>query len=151
MYGIRYKIEIFYSSLGFSKAPAMVYNKFYMGTYKLWSMGRSGIKMNCKEAEKKIPYFLQDELEGRELAEFVEHIEGCPECKEEVSIQFLVSEGMEQLEKGSNFNLQEALFLKMENAWHKVRINRALRYTLLCLEVAVAVAIIIALCIVFRM
>lgn len=129
----------------------MVYNEFYMGTYKLWSMGRSGIDMNCKEAEKKIPYFLQDELDGRKLAEFVEHIESCPECKEELSIQFLVSEGMEQLEKGNNFNLQEALIMKMQNAWQRVRINRTLRYTLFCLEVAVAVAIIIALCIVFRM
>ncbi|MBO5473450.1 MAG: zf-HC2 domain-containing protein [Lachnospiraceae bacterium] len=107
--------------------------------------------MNCKEAEKKIPYFLQDELDGRKLAEFVEHIENCPECREELSIQFLVSEGMEQLEQGNNFNLQKALYMKLQNAWQRVRINRALRYTLICLEAAVVVAIIIALCIVFRM
>ncbi|MCD7726580.1 MAG: zf-HC2 domain-containing protein [Clostridiales bacterium] len=107
--------------------------------------------MDCKEAEKKIPYFLQDELEGRKLADFVEHIEGCPECKEELSIQFLVAEGMEQLEKGDTFNLQEALLMKMEYARHRVRINRTLRYILVCLEAAVAAAIIIAFCIVFRM
>lgn len=128
----------------------MVYNESYMGTYGLWSMERSGINMNCKEAEKKIPYFLQDELDGRMLAEFVEHIENCPECKEELSIQFLVAEGMERLEEGNNFNLQEALFIKMQNAWHRVKINRTLRYTLICLETAVATAIIISLCIVFR-
>ena len=54
--------------------------------------------MNCKEAEKIIPYFLQDDLDGRDLAEFVEHIDECHECMEELSIQFLVAEGMEQLE-----------------------------------------------------
>lgn len=141
---------MFYIDLGFSKTQAMVYNKIYMGTYKYWSIGRSGINMTCKETERNIPYFLHDELDGRKLAEFVEHIENCPECKEELTIQFLVTEGMGKLEEGDDFNLQKALFVKMENAWQRVRINRTLRYTLLCLEAAVAAAIIIALCIVFR-
>lgn len=104
--------------------------------------------MNCKEAEKKITLFLDDDLDGRDLAEFVEHIEGCPDCKEELSIQFLVSEGMEQLEQGNNFNLQEALHVKLGDADDKVRLNQILRDILFCLEAAVAGAIIIALIIV---
>lgn len=104
--------------------------------------------MNCKEAEKKISLFLDDDLDGRDLAEFVEHIEDCPDCKEELSIQFLVSEGMEQLEQGNNFNLQEALLLKLGDADDRVRINRILRNILLCLEIAVAAMIIIAVIIV---
>lgn len=104
--------------------------------------------MNCKEAEKKIPAFLNDELDGRSLAEFVEHIEDCPECMEELSIQFLVAEGMEQLEQGNNFNLQEALTSKLENADYKIRVNRILRHVLLVLEAIVAAAIIAALIIV---
>lgn len=104
--------------------------------------------MNCKEAEKKIPAFLNDELDGRGLAEFAEHIEDCPECMEELSIQFLVAEGMEQLEQGNNFNLQEALTSKLENADYRIRINRVLRHVLLVLEAAVAAAIIAAVIIV---
>ena len=57
--------------------------------------------MDCKQAEKIIPSFLRKDLEGRKLAQFVEHIEDCPECREELSIQFLVTEGMEKLEEGS--------------------------------------------------
>ena len=83
--------------------------------------------MTCKEAEKKIPYFLQDELEGRKLAEFVEHIENCPECEEELTIQFLVTEGMGKLEEGDDFNLQKALLMKMEGARQKIKINRTIR------------------------
>ena len=104
--------------------------------------------MNCKEAEKQISLFLDDDLDGRDLAEFVEHIEDCPDCKEELSIQFLVTEGMEQLEQGNNFNLQKALLLKLGDADDKVRINRILRNILLCLEIAVAAMIIIAVIIV---
>lgn len=104
--------------------------------------------MNCKETEKKIPAFLDDELDGRGLAEFVEHIEDCPECMEELSIQFLVAEGLEQLEQGNNFNLQEALTSKLEDADYRIRINRALRHILFVLEAAVAASIIAALIIV---
>ena len=103
--------------------------------------------MNCKEAEKKIPSFLDDELDGRGLAEFVEHIEDCPECMEELSIQFLVAEGLEQLEKGNNFNLQKALTWKLEDA-DEIRVNRALRRILFVLEAAVVVVIIAVLVIV---
>ena len=114
-------------------------------------MERSGRGMNCKETEKKIPYFLQDELDGSKLEEFVEHVETCPECKEELSIQFLVAEGLERLESGNNFNLQKELLMKLENARHRIGVHRMLWYTLMCLEAAVAAAIIIALCIVFRL
>lgn len=104
--------------------------------------------MNCKEAEKTIPSFLNDELDGDDLAEFVEHIEGCPECKEELSIQFLVSEGLEQLEQGNNFNLQEALVETLDTADDRIRINRFLRRVLFGLELAVAAAIVAAVVIV---
>ena len=107
--------------------------------------------MNCKEAEKKIPSFLQEELGGSELEEFLEHVENCPECEEELTIQLLVTEGLERLETGNNFNLQDALFIKLSGDEHHVRVHRTLLYTLYCLEAAVAAAIIIALCVVFRL
>lgn len=107
--------------------------------------------MNCKEAEKKIPSFLQDDLDGTKLEEFVEHVENCPECKEELSIQFLVTEGLERLEGGNNFNLQEELLMKLDGAEHRINVHRMLWYILLCLEAAVAAAIIIAFCVVFRL
>lgn len=107
--------------------------------------------MNCKEAEKKIPSFLRDDLDGSKLEEFVEHIENCSECREELSIQFLVVEGLERLEEGNNFNLQEELLMKLEEAEHRIGVHQMLWYILLCLEAAVVAAIIIALCVVFRM
>lgn len=107
--------------------------------------------MNCKETEKKIPSFLQDELDGSKLEEFIEHVENCSECKEELSIQFLVAEGLERLERGNNFNLQEELLMKLEGAEHRINVHRMLLYTLMCLEAAVAAAITIALCVVFRL
>ena len=106
--------------------------------------------MNCKETEKMIPLFLQDALEGKKLEEFVEHIEQCPECKEELSIQFLVAEGMERLEEGNNFNLQSALSEKLSNANSRIKVHRGLQHTLICLKWH-AVMILVAILIVFKL
>lgn len=107
--------------------------------------------MNCKEAERKIPSFLQDELDGSQLEEFIAHVEACPECKEELSIQFLVSEGLERLESGNNFNLQEELLMKLADAGHRISLHHKLWRTLICLEAAVAVAILIAVFVVLHL
>lgn len=107
--------------------------------------------MNCKEAEKMIPMFLQDELDNRALERFIKHINGCPECMEELSIQFLVSEGLERLEAGNNFNLQNALEDRVKIAENEIKAHNGLKYTLICLETAVAAAIVIAAVIVFKM
>lgn len=106
--------------------------------------------MNCKEAEKMIPVFLQDDLSNKELEQFIKHVAGCPECTEELSIQFLVSEGLERLEAGNNFNLQNALEYRLKAAEHEIKVHKGLKYTLICLETAVAAAIVIAAVIVFK-
>lgn len=106
--------------------------------------------MNCKDTEKMIPAFLRDDLDSRELKRFIEHIDFCPECMEELSIQFLVAEGLERLESGSNFNLQNALAKKLWGAKHEIRVNQTLKHTLALLEIAVVLAIIISLVIVFE-
>ncbi|MEE3496534.1 MAG: zf-HC2 domain-containing protein [Butyrivibrio sp.] len=65
--------------------------------------------MNCKEADKLIPLFLEDDLDNRELSEFLSHVESCADCKEELTIQFLVRVGMKRLEDGNTFNLRNEL------------------------------------------
>lgn len=99
--------------------------------------------MKCKEAEKLIPLFLEDELETEELREFMEHIKSCSECEEELSIQFLVSEGMARLETGNVFDLQNELKVRMENAGSSLHFRENLRWLLVVLEGFVALAIII--------
>ena len=137
--------------LGLFKRFCWVYNKICMGMQWLRLMERSGSGMDCKDAEKKIPYFLQDELDGNGLEEFLEHVESCPDCKEELSIQFLVTEGLERLENGNNFNLQKELLMKLDDAQYRVGIHRILWYILVSLETAVALAIIIALYVVYHL
>ena len=64
---------------------------------------------NCKEIEKKIPAFMANELDNRELKSFLRHVEHCSSCREELTIQFLVNTGMKRLEEGDTFNLASEL------------------------------------------
>lgn len=100
------------------------------------------MNMNCKEAEKMIPLFLEDDLDTEDMHEFIEHIEKCRECKEELSIQFLVTEGMIRLENGNVFDLQKELDIRLAGAERTLRTRENMKWLLLSLEGLVAVLII---------
>lgn len=99
--------------------------------------------MTCKETEKMIPFFIQDDLETEELREFMEHIDGCEDCREELAIQFLVTEGMSRLEEGNVFDLQNELRYRMDEAGHALRLRENMQWFLYALEGLVVLAIII--------
>lgn len=98
--------------------------------------------MTCKEAEKMIPLFLEDDLDMDDLQNLMEHIEQCEECKEELTIQLLVSEGMARLETGSVFDLQKELKLKLGSAEHTLRSYEYMKKLLFVLEGLTAVLVI---------
>lgn len=96
--------------------------------------------MTCKEIEKMIPSFLNDDLDTEDLREFMEHIDKCEECREELSIQFLVREGMSRLESGNVFDLQNELKCRMESAGHTLKLRESMQWMLYAMEGLVAVA-----------
>ena len=106
--------------------------------------------MDCKDEEKMIPVFLQDELDIKVLNQFIEHIDECPECMDVLCFVFVGADGLERLEAGNNFNLQKALTTRLSDARYQIKIRHVLLYTLICLEAAVAAEILIALIIVFK-
>ena len=65
--------------------------------------------MNCKETEKLIPIFLNQKLNTRQLDQFLQHVENCSECMEELTIQYLVMIGTSLIEEGKSFDLRKAL------------------------------------------
>lgn len=72
--------------------------------------------MDCKQIQYRIPAFLKEELKRKDLVRFLEHMEICEECKEELTIQYLSSEGISRLEEGKTFDLDRELKEYMEQA-----------------------------------
>ena len=105
--------------------------------------------MKCKDAVRLIPLFLDDDLDNKDLSEFLKHIDNCEECREELTIQFLVKEGMHRLESGNTFNLKVELDYMLKDARKRLKTRKSLVHTSMFLQIAVvlmaAVTIILAI------
>ncbi|MCM1186267.1 MAG: zf-HC2 domain-containing protein [Lachnoclostridium sp.] len=100
-----------------------------------------GENMNCKEFERKIPDFINKKMDFLTLQKFNRHMEKCEACKEELSIQFLVMEGMQSLEEGDVFDLQDALSRHLGEARRKIRFHSGCMWLGFLLEVIAALMV----------
>ena len=105
--------------------------------------------MDCKEVQRNIAAFLNDELSGKHAENFLHHIEECPECKEELSIQYLVREGMVRLESGGSFDLGKDLDTLIEVSYKKIKNQRRAAFVIYSLEAIAMAAVIFILVLVF--
>lgn len=82
----------------------------------------------CGSFVRKIPEFFEDRLTEPQLADFLAHYDTCGDCREELTIQFLIREGLARLESGQPFNLQRELdeFVQEERR-HLIRRRRLSR------------------------
>lgn len=86
--------------------------------------------MDCQETERLVMPYIQDELTDQELEEFLEHIETCPDCQEELEIYFTVALGLKQLDEGSgSFNIRQELEAALENSRQRVHFMRTVKIT----------------------
>ena len=99
--------------------------------------------MDCKETRKNIYKFIEDELDSRDLQSFVKHVTECEECREELAIRYLVTEGMLHLEKESTFDLQSQLEKKMESARRKIRSRKRVLWFMYVMEALAVLAVIL--------
>ena len=105
--------------------------------------------MNCKDVEKLIPLFVEDQLDTEDLREFVDHINSCKECEEELTIQLLVTEGLQQLESGNAFNLQDDFKIHIADAEHTLKVRENMKWLLFGLEGLVVVLLLAILFLIF--
>ena len=105
-------------------------------------MKRKPKSIDCKEFTRLMPLWLSDELKGRKAYQFLEHMDTCGECREELHIQFLVIEGTARLESAASFNLDEELDNKVRLYREKLNSSRILNGVIYTLE-AISVAILV--------
>ena len=94
--------------------------------------------MDCKEFERLIPDFISNNLDYSTLKSFINHMEKCKDCKEELIIRFLVSEGIQHLEDGITFDLQSELDKRLEETKQQIKFHDTFVYVGIALEVAAA-------------
>lgn len=96
-----------------------------------------------------IPLFIKDEMDNHTKKEFLTHTENCPSCLEELSIQFLVTTGMQRLENGDTFDLNRELHTKITTERRHLHILDSLQSGLFATEaIALLMAVLILLMVV---
>lgn len=84
--------------------------------------------MTCKEAEGLVMAYIRHDMDVQTMEEFLEHIDECENCREELEIYYTVSVGLRQLDSGTGvFDITGALEESMDLAWLKVRAARLRR------------------------
>ena len=68
--------------------------------------------MNCQTAESMVNRYIEHDLSVDELENFLEHVENCPSCYDELETYFIVHAAMQQLDeesRDSTLDLRELL------------------------------------------
>ena len=105
--------------------------------------------MKCEEALTKIEAYINHTLNGRELEEFLEHVQNCPSCYEELETYFIVHEVTQQLDDNSSesvLDFKDLLEQDISSSRHYVRKKKIGWFLIgvsVCLLIAALAAILV--------
>ena len=78
-----------------------------------------GCAMKCVEAKQMINRFVEKKLSWQELEQFLQHVEHCDDCMDELDIYYTMNKAFDLLDTGAhqNYNFREML----DNDLHAAR------------------------------
>ena len=79
--------------------------------------------MNCQTAESMVNRYIEHDLSVDELENFLEHVENCPSCYDELETYFIVHAAMQQLDeqsRDSTLDLRELLEEDIRKSKHYI-------------------------------
>lgn len=105
--------------------------------------------MKCIEAQQLIKPYLKKELSDRELERFLDHVENCPECYDELEIYFVIYEALEdsgEEREADRYNFKEKLRQDIKNSRRYLHLRKAYRLfryaAILAAEIVLLMAVI---------
>ena len=82
--------------------------------------------MNCEQASLCIKPFIEGKIEEDQLEGFLQHVEGCKSCYEELDIMYIVSEGLQGLQSDTcaSFDFTGMLAGRISQGWRYLQITK---------------------------
>ncbi len=80
---------------------------------------REAAGMDCKRAMELMTQFINDQLDAEDVQAFLDHIDSCPECREELEVNYSLMTAMKQLDEDTDLsdNYIEELNKKIETCY----------------------------------
>lgn len=70
--------------------------------------------MDCRTCESMVTRYINHSLTVEELEAFLDHVESCPSCYEELETNFVVHEALQQLDETDDGNLDFRSLLEQD-------------------------------------
>lgn len=107
-------------------------------------------RMVCREAEQKIIDFVNNELDDEKLDKFLEHINICKSCYEELEIYYTIHIALQKLDYESNasYNINKMLVDNIENKRHNLKRKMYFQIYVNLLQTVAEIAI--GVCVIFQ-
>jgi anti-sigma factor RsiW len=84
--------------------------------------------MDCKMAVRLITPYIQDELPDEDTEEFLNHIQHCESCRDELEMNYIIIEGIRLLDSGSDsFDVKGAMDRAIRSSLRKLRLLRLMK------------------------
>ena len=86
--------------------------------------------MDCKIAQQKIMPYIERKLTDAELEEFLDHVQHCASCSEELEVYFTIYYALQKLDSDDteSFDMQEILKEDMEKMQSHLQKNESVRF-----------------------
>lgn len=101
--------------------------------------------MNCKEAERLIPFYLNEQLEEKETKEFLVHMKSCESCYEEMEITYMASTGLERLESASSLDINKEMHRILQQSENKLKKRQIIKRAGLVINTLAMVSVVLTL------
>ena len=103
--------------------------------------------MKCEDAIKNMDRFVNHNMTTKELGEFLEHIDTCPSCYEELETYYTVAIALHYLDQndGEGYNIPLRLKHNLEEARNRVRREKRYYVILHVLLIVLVVTLLIML------
>ncbi len=107
--------------------------------------------MNCREAEKLVVPYIKDELTIDELDDFLEHVEYCNSCMEELEIHYMVDVGLRKLDEDDTvYDIVGDLQRKLEGSMFRIHRFFTLQVTKYAVDTLMSMALLVSVLLQFR-
>ena len=100
--------------------------------------------MTCVEAEKMVVPYIEDKLTPTELEDFLDHIDHCANCREELEIHYMVDVGLKKLDEADGtYDIVGDLKRKVAESWRVLRHISAFQITTYAISTLMGMALIV--------
>ena len=86
--------------------------------------------MDCRTVQQKIMPYIERKLSDAELEAFLDHVQHCKSCSEELEVYFTIYYALQKLDSDDteSFDMQEILKKDMEKMQMHLQKNESVRF-----------------------